>query len=301
MTTLRRLSNCLAPAKLNLFLHVTGRRDDGYHLLQTVFQLLDHGDLLHFTVRDDAIVRRTSAMEGVAEDDDLAVRAARLLQKTITEQSVRAAPGVDIEIDKRLPMGGGLGGGSSDAATTLLALNHLWNAGLSRTALMALGLQLGADVPFFLFGRNAFAEGVGEILTAIDTPACWYLVIEPGVMVPTAAIFGSTNLTRNTKAVRIADFSEAPSGFGKNDLQAVATALHAPVADAIEWLARSAPRGGARMTGSGACVFCAFPSEEEAETALAAARHHLEARHLPWKAWKAEALMQHPLGYLQQS
>jgi 4-diphosphocytidyl-2-C-methyl-D-erythritol kinase len=293
----RSLRDCPAPAKLNLFLHVTGRRADGYHLLQTVFQLVDHGDLLHFTLRADGAVRRITPLDGVAEDDDLTVRAARLLQATIAQRDGRSTPGADIAIDKRLPMGGGLGGGSSDAATTLMALNHLWDGGLSRAALMELGLHLGADVPFFIFGENAFAEGVGEALTAVDTPRCWYVVIEPGVMVPTAAIFGATHLTRDTKPVRIADFSRAPIGFGKNDLQQVVTALHAPVAEAIAWLGQF---GQARMTGSGACVFCAFADEQQAEVALAATLAH---RSSPpkWKAWKAEALMQHPLAYLQQS
>ena len=295
--TSRSLANCPAPAKLNLFLHVTGRRADGYHLLQTVFQLIDHGDLLHFRLRDDGAIHRVSALVGVAEDDDLTVRAARLLQATAVARSANAAPGVDITIDKRLPMGGGLGGGSSDAATTLMALNHLWHVGLSRTELMALGLQLGADVPFFLFGENAFAEGVGEVLTALDTRACWYVVIEPGVSVPTAAIFGATHLTRNTKPVRIADFSRAPIGFGKNDLQQVATALHAPISEAIAWLGQF---GDARMTGSGGCVFCAFANEQQAEIALAATLAHGGSLR-KWKAWKAEALMQHPLAYLQQS
>jgi 4-diphosphocytidyl-2-C-methyl-D-erythritol kinase len=312
--------NCLAPAKLNLFLHVTGRRADGYHLLQTVFQMVDHGDLLHFTLRDDGQVRRVNDIAGVAEDTDLCVRAARLLQATIAgrngsgggsgSDSIRnnsgttgttgtsATIGADITLDKRLPLGGGLGGGSSDAATTLLALNHLWNAGLDRTELLALGLQLGADVPFFLFGQTAFAEGIGEALTAVRLPPCWYVVIEPGVMVPTAAIFNSPHLTRNTKPVRIADFSGAPFGFGKNDLQDVAVALHAPIADAIAWLGQF---GDARMTGSGACVFCPFHTSAQAEAALVATQRHIADDALAWKAWTAAALMQHPLAYLPQS
>ena len=294
----RSLVNCPAPAKLNLFLHVTGRRADGYHLLQTVFQLLDYGDVLHFTMRDDGIVRRVSTLEGVSEEDDLTVRAARLLQAAIKEHTGRPAPGADIDVDKHLPLGGGLGGGSSDAATTLMALNHLWNGGLSREALMALGLQLGADVPFFIFGCNAFAEGIGEVLAAVDTPASWYVVLEPGVIVPTAEIFGATGLTRNTKPVRIADFSRAPAGFGKNDLQEVASALHAPIAEAIAWLAQF---GNARMTGSGG-----FGNEQQADAALAATVAKILAATpdkaaATWKAWKAEALVQHPLAYLQQS
>ena len=303
--------NCPAPAKLNLFLHVTGRRADGYHLLQTMFQMVDHGDLLHFTLRDDGQIRRVNDIAGVAEDTDLCVRAARLLQTTIGARNAtsgsgntsisnsNSAPlGVDITLDKRLPLGGGLGGGSSDAATTLLALNHLWNAGLDRAALLALGLQLGADVPFFLFGQTAFAEGIGEALTAVTLPPCWYVVIEPGVVVPTAAIFNSPHLTRNTKPVRIADFSGAPFGFGKNDLQDVAVALHAPIADAIAWLGQF---GDARMTGSGACVFCPFHTSAQAEAALVATQRHIADGGLAWKAWTAAALMQHPLAYLPQS
>ncbi|MFC3108543.1 4-(cytidine 5'-diphospho)-2-C-methyl-D-erythritol kinase [Undibacterium arcticum] len=279
----RTLDNCPAPAKLNLFLHVTGRRPDGYHLLQTVFQLIDHGDLLHFQVRDDGVIRRSTEIAGVPEQSDLIVRAARLLQT-----HGKIAAGADIAIEKRLPMGGGLGGGSSDAATTLIALNHLWQAGLTRAQLMALGLQLGADVPFFIFGQNAFAEGVGEDLAAVETPDCWYLVIEPGVAVPTATIFCAESLTRDTKVVKIADFSSRPIGFGKNDLQVVASQLFPPVAAAIEWLKAY---GDARMTGSGACVFCAFADEQAVDAVL---------NQVPgiWQAWKAKALTRHPLAHL---
>lgn len=288
---LASLNNCPAPAKLNLFLHVNGRRDDGYHLLQTVFQLVDHGDTLHFQLRADTLIRRSSVLPGVPEQHDLVVRAALLLQADVLRRSGRLPPGVDIAIDKRLPMGGGLGGGSSDAATTLLALNRLWQAGLTRDELMALGLPLGADIPFFIFGETAFAEGVGEALRPVATPACWYLVIEPGVAVPTADIFRAEDLTRTTKAVKIADFSShvaqfhSAAGFGQNDLQQVASRLFGPVAQAIEWLGR---HGDARMTGSGACVFCAFSSAEEADAVL---------KLVPdiWTAWKAVALHQHPL------
>ena len=293
----RSLTGCAAPEKLNLFLHVTGRRDDGYHLLQTVFQLIDHGDTLDFYLRDDQRITRVTDLDGVAPEDDLTVRAARLLQATIAERTGQAVPGADIAITKRLPMGGGLGGGSSDAATTLMALNHLWGDLLTTDQLMALGLQLGADVPFFLFGRNAFAEGIGEELVAVDTPGVWYVVIEPGVMVPTGAIFVSTDLTRNTKPVKIADFSRAPIGFGRNDLQKVATALFAPVAEAVAWLRQF---GDARMTGSGACVFCAFAHEHQADATIAALAA-VPGRSKSWKAWKARALTQHPMLYLQHS
>jgi 4-diphosphocytidyl-2-C-methyl-D-erythritol kinase len=283
----RTLNNCPAPAKLNLFLHVTGRRADGYHLLQTAFQLLDRGDTLHFSVRDDGTVRRTTDVPGVAEADDLIVRAARLLQA-----ATGTSLGADIGIDKLLPMGGGLGGGSSDAATALIALNHLWETQLDRRALMRLGVQLGADVPFFIFGTNAFAEGIGEELTRISTPKLWYIVIEPGIAAPTAAIFSDPELTRDTKVVRITDFPEATNQFGKNDLQVVATKLFPPIDEALQWLRQY---GDARMTGSGACVFCAFSEEHEADEVLHVFRNTGRSS---WKAWKAQAIEHHPLSYL---
>lgn len=285
-----KLHGCPAPAKLNLFLHVTGRRADGYHLLQSVFQLIGRGDVLDFDLRADGAIRRTNEVAGVPEDQDLIVRALRLLQ---AEHAKRhgVMPGIDVAVDKRLPMGGGLGGGSSDAATALMVANALWRTGMSRAELMALALPLGADIPFFIFGENAFAEGVGEDLQGVATPDCWYVVIEPGVSVPTAAIFSSERLTRNTKPVRIADFSRHlssrtdMSGFGKNDLQPVASSLFAPVAEAIAWLGQF---GDARMTGSGACVFCAFSSASEADAVL---------QKMPpiWTVWKAPALAHHPL------
>jgi 4-diphosphocytidyl-2-C-methyl-D-erythritol kinase len=292
----RSLHDCLAPAKLNLFLHVNGRRADGYHLLQTVFQLVDHGDTLHFDLRDDGLIRRSTDMPGVPQEHDLVVRALRLLAAEFERRHGRPPPGVDVAIDKRLPMGGGLGGGSSDAATALIAVNHLWQAGLDRAALMALGLPLGADIPFFIFGRNAFAEGVGEQMQPVATPDCWYVVIEPGVAVPTSAIFCSEDLTRDTKPVKITDFSRHlmietdHKGFGKNDLQSVATGLFPPVAEAVEWLEAF---GDARMTGSGACVFCAFSSEPEAEAVLARVPRR-------WGAWKAKSLQYHPMNALLQ-
>lgn len=293
------LNNCPAPAKLNLFLHVTGRRPDGYHLLQTAFQLLDHGDLLHFEARDDGAIRRTSELSGVPQASDLVIRAAQLLKSAARNKPAAAQLGADIAIEKRLPMGGGLGGGSSDAATTLIALNHLWQTGLTRAELMALGLQLGADVPFFVFGQNAFAEGVGEALAPVTTPACWYVVIEPGVSAPTAAIFSDPELTRNSKPVRISDFSKASIGFGKNDLQVVATRLFPPISQAVEWLSQY---GDARMTGSGACVFCAFSHEHQADEVLQAVQMReigsREPESTQWKAWKARAIERHPLSHL---
>jgi 4-diphosphocytidyl-2-C-methyl-D-erythritol kinase len=282
--------NWPAPAKLNLFLHVTGRRADGYHLLQTVFQLIDHGDTLRFALRADGAIRRSTPFPGVPEESDLCVRAARLLQTAASARGRRLA-GADIALDKRLPQGGGLGGGSSDAATTLIGLNHLWQTGFQRTELMALGLQLGADVPFFLCGGNAFAEGIGESLQVLPTPARWFVVIEPGVSIPTAAIFTATELTRDSKPVKISDFSRSPESFWKNDLEAVAVQRFPVVAEAIQWLSA---HGNARMTGSGACVFCPFEDEQQADRVL---------KQVPprWKAWKAEGLQRHPLAHWLQA
>ncbi|KIG02290.1 4-(cytidine 5'-diphospho)-2-C-methyl-D-erythritol kinase [Caballeronia concitans] len=287
MSSTDSIRDCLAPAKLNLFLHITGRRPDGYHALQTVFQLLDWGDVLHFTRRDDGIVTRVTDVPGVAQDDDLVVRAARLLQ-----QHTGSRYGVQIEIDKRLPMGAGLGGGSSDAATTLLALNRLWGVDLSRETLQNLALQLGADVPFFVFGQNAFAEGVGEALQAVELPKRFFLVVTPNVHVPTAAIFSEKALTRDTEVVKITDFlaqqrsdTNWPDSFGRNDMQAVVAGKYAEVAKVLEWFSNLAP---ARMTGSGASVFAAFPSRAEAEMAQA----KLPAS---WKSVVTGSLDSHPL------
>ena len=293
---LSSLHGCPAPAKLNLFLHVTGRRPDGYHLLQSVFQLIDKSDTLDFDLRADEHIVRVNDVPGVPEEQDLIVRALRALQAEFQRRHGRLPPGISVRIDKRLPMGGGLGGGSSDAATALMAANHLWQAGLSDAELMAIGLPLGADIPFFLFGETAFAEGVGEALQAVPGPDCWYVVIEPGVFVPTAAIFTAPDLTRSTKAVRIADFlghlaeSKDSAGFGKNDLQDVAVRLFPPVAEAVEWLSG---HGAARMTGSGACVFSAFSTEQEAEQVL----KQVPAK---WTAWKASSLTKHPMKSLLQ-
>lgn len=278
------LHGCPAPAKLNLFLHVVGRRSDGYHLLQSVFQLIDLCDVLHFDLRPDQHIIRLTKVSGVPEEDDLIVRAARLLQDKACARGL-ALRGVEIRIDKQIPMGGGLGGGSSDAATALMALNQLWQLGMSRSELMALGLTLGADVPFFLLGQNAFVEGIGEQLLPLDTPDSWFVVIHPGVSVPTPVIFGSPELTRDSKAVRIADFSKSPFGFGKNDLQVIAARMFPAVADALDWLSQ---HGEARMTGSGACVFCRFDSEPRAKAAL-------QALPSDWRGWVVKSLPRHPL------
>ncbi|NMG34726.1 4-(cytidine 5'-diphospho)-2-C-methyl-D-erythritol kinase [Azoarcus sp. TTM-91] len=272
-----RLTGCLAPAKLNLFLHVVGRRADGYHLLQTAFRMLDWGDTLDFALRTDGLIRRSNDLEGVPAEQDLVIRAARRLQ-----EATGCRLGADITVHKVLPMGGGLGGGSSDAATTLLALNQLWNTRLSRQALQDIGLALGADVPFFVYGRDAFAEGVGEHFQPLQlAPAC-YVVIFPGVHISTVDIFSSKELTRNTDPIKIADFAASST---RNDLQPVACSHYPEVERAIEWLEQFSP---ARMTGSGACVFAEVASEDEAKRIVSECP-------ASWKAWQAKSLAKHPL------
>ncbi len=266
-----------APAKLNLFLHVVGRRADGYHLLQTVFRFVDHGDRLSFSPRADGRVVLAAPLPGVPPESDLCVRAARLLQA-----ESGCSQGVEIRLEKRLPMGGGLGGGSSDAATVLLALNHLWRLRLSRRRLQDIGLALGADVPVFIFGRNAFAEGVGEALQPVELPPAWYIVLEPPVAVPTAAIFTAPELRRDTPALNAAEWTP---GLGHNDLQAVACSRFPVVAEYLDWLSGFA---AARMSGSGACVFAEFAERDAADAVL---------RHLPtgMRGWSAAGLDAHPL------
>ncbi|CAH2798397.1 MAG: 4-diphosphocytidyl-2-C-methyl-D-erythritol kinase (EC [uncultured Paraburkholderia sp.] len=281
------LRDCLAPAKLNLFLHITGRRPDGYHTLQTVFQLLDWGDTLHFTRRDDGLITCSTEIADVPPEHDLTVRTATLLKA-----HTGSTQGVDIEIEKRLPMGAGLGGGSSDAATTLLALNRLWKLDLPRLELQELALRLGADVPFFVFGKNAFAQGVGEALDVVLLPPRYFLIVTPRVHVPTAAIFSEKALTRNSEALIITGFpaelscnTDWPESFGRNDMQAVVVGKYAEVAQVLRWFENVAP---ARMSGSGASVFAAFRSKAEAEAAQAK---------LPgeWNSAVAAGLDQHPL------
>jgi 4-diphosphocytidyl-2-C-methyl-D-erythritol kinase len=242
-----------APGKLNLFLHVVGRRADGYHLLQTVFRLIERADEVRLRVRDDGRICRVNDIPGIEPDADLCVRAARALQT-----HTRCRLGVDILLEKRLPVGGGVGGGSSDAASTLIGLNRLWHLGLTQSELLALAARLGADVPVFVFGRNAFAEGVGERLQAIELPSAWYLVLAPQVAVSTAEIFSAPELTRNTNAIKMATFSV---GQGRNDLEPVVCRRYPEVARHLAWLRQF---GQAAMTGSGACVFSAFDSESEA-------------------------------------
>lgn len=274
---------CAAPAKLNLFLHVVGRRPDGYHLLQTLFRFIDLQDTLHFTLREDGVVHRSTAVEGVEEDQDLCVRAARLLQ-----QETGCKLGADIAVEKRIPMGGGLGGGSSDAATTLVALNRLWQLGLSRERLMQLGLRLGADVPVFVFGENAFAEGVGERLQAFPLQDAWYVVLFPPVHVPTAKIFTHPQLTRDSVSITMRALSELMLRDRRklrNDLQSVVCGLYPEVARHMAWLSGF---GEAMMTGSGACVFAEFASRDQAEAVM---------KQLPqdMRGVVAQGLVKHPL------
>jgi len=246
-----------APAKLNLMLRITGRREDGYHLLQSVFQFLDYGDRLRLLRRDDASIHRVGLLPGVPEADDLVVRAARLLQA-----AARVDLGVDIQLEKRLPMGGGLGGGSSDAATTLVVLNRLWGIGYSMDRLARLGLRLGADVPVFVRGFAAWAEGVGEFLTPVELPQPWYLVVTPPCHVATAEIFCDPDLTRDSPPITIRDFL---AGSAINDCVSVVCRRFPEVAGAMAWLAQFAQP---RLTGTGGCVFAEFAREDAAREVL---------------------------------
>ncbi len=248
-----------APAKINLFLHVIGRRADGYHLLQTAFQFLDLHDTLHFTPREDGRVCRRGGLACVPQDQDLVVRAAQRLR-----QASGCRAGVDIELHKRIPEGGGLGGGSSDAATTLVALNALWALGLEPPALQAIGLELGADVPVFVHGHAAWAEGVGEVLAPIEPAERWALLVHPQCHVSTAEVFQDAELTRATPAITMRDFL---AGTGHNDCDPVVRRRYRPVAEALDWLSEHAT---ARITGTGACVFALFESR--------AAAAHIAAR-----------------------
>lgn len=319
MTELRDVP---APAKLNLFLHVVGRREDGYHLLQTVFRFVDLADILHFHRRNDGRIRRLTEIPGVPEADCLTVRAAQALQR-----ATGASWGVDIELEKRIPSGGGLGGGSSDAATVLLALNRLWGCGLSRRDLLSLALPLGADVPVFVFGQNAFAEGVGEALQAVQLPQRWYVVIQPQASVPTGAVFADPELTRDTPAVIITDFSspvgilqskssenddmgmkmafDAGAAFGRNDLEPVVFKRYSQVAQARQVAMQSIqqagiePHSGVRMSGSGACLFIECVSRQHAlliKAKIAATIRFSDAATSAIKAVTVcEGLDQHPL------
>lgn len=264
-----------APAKLNLFLHVLGRRDDGYHLLQTVYQLLDWGDRVELEVRPDGLIDRRSGPAGVPAEQDLAVRAARLLQA-----DSGTGQGASLAIGKQIPAGAGLGGGSSDAATVLLGLNRLWQLDYSLDRLARLGLRLGADVPVFVAGRSAFAEGIGERLQPLDLPERWFVVVWPEVSASTAEIFQAPELTRNTPALTMATLAGLET---RNDLEPVALRRWPPIAAARAWLSA---HGAARMSGSGASVFVEAADEQAARAIVAGS---------PWPAWAARGVAVSPL------
>jgi len=267
----------LSPAKLNLFLHITGQRADGYHTLQTLFQLLDYGDKMHFASNSSGKCVLDTPISNIPDDENLIIRAANALQ-----QASQTTQGANISIDKTLPMGGGLGGGSSNAATTLIALNHLWQTGLSREALAAIGIGLGADVPVFVHAHTAWAEGVGEILTPITLAEQWFVVIKPDCHVCTATIFSHQQLTRDTDAITVAAFLDQG---GRNDCEAIVSEHYPEVANALDWLRKH--HSNAALTGTGACVFARFDNEVEAENLAA---------NLPndWEHFVAKGINQSP-------
>jgi len=267
-----------APAKLNLFLHVTGRRDDGYHLLETLFVALDFGDTITLTNRADGVIRRVGDDFGVPAQNDLTLLAASALQR-----ASGCTCGVDISIAKRIPMGGGLGGGSSDAASVLLALNRLWELAMTRAELVDIGVALGADVPFFLGGAPALAHGIGERLTPVSIPSFWVGVLVPAQPASTAEVFAGAELTAHGAAAKIPVFSE---GYGRNDLQLPAIARYPGIGSALEAL--SAHSADARMTGSGSCVFAPFDTEAQAREAISRRPHAMQG-------FVARTLARHPL------
>lgn len=271
-----------APAKLNLFLHLIGRRQDGYHLLQSVFQLLDYGDTLRFGMRADGRIRRCTELAGVNQAEDLSVKAAELLQR-----SCNVPWGADVYLAKRLPMGGGLGGGSSDAATTLVALNYLWECDLPTERLMSLGLKLGADVPVFIFGQSSWAEGIGERLQLLKLPERWYVVVKPTVEIATASVFSATELTRNCPPITIEDFF---SGRCVNVFEPIVRQHYPEVGRALDWLNQYTQDEfeGARLTGTGSCVYMACDTQEWAQRVL---------RDVPqeWGGFIAKGLNESPL------
>jgi len=275
-----------APAKLNLFLHITGRREDGYHNLQTLFQFLDYSDQLEFAVRRDGRIQRLTAIANVEAEHDLTVRAARLLQ-----QHTGCKLGVDISIQKNLPMGGGLGGGSSNAATTLIALNYLWRLNLPQTRLIELAPTLGADVPVFVYGRSAWAEGIGEQLQAVDIAELWYVVIFPGVTVSTAELFADPELTRDARPIKIRDYF---AGGARNVFEPIARRRFPAVNSAYEWLSQQVVNqpNPPMMTGTGSCIFASF-----AEESTAAEVAQKASRELPddWQVFYARACNESPL------
>lgn len=282
-----------APAKINLFLHIIGRRQDGYHQLQTLFQFLDLQDDLWFEIREDDVIQRCTEIKSVPQEEDLIIRAARRLRDAARSKAILVLDqkelGVDIHIDKRLPMGGGIGGGSSNAATTLVALNKLWGLNFTSQELAEVGIQLGADIPVFIYGQSAWAEGVGEILQPFTPEMPWYLLVHPGVHISTATIFSHKELTRDTTPIKMHTFV---AGDGHNDCESVVRECYPEVDQVFEWFGSQGLGHGmdkhARLTGTGACVFCPYGSEKDAEKA---------ARELPdeWSAYVAKGLNCSPL------
>jgi len=270
-----------APAKINLFLHITGQRDDGYHLLQTAFQFLDYGDVLQFEIQDNPSIVLSPSLDGVDDNDNLIIRAARTLQN-----AANIKQGVNITIEKRLPMGGGLGGGSSNAATTLVALNQLWQCHLSKSKLAQLGLTLGADVPIFIHGEAAWAEGIGEQLSPISPSEPWYAVLVPDCHVSTSEVFSSQELTRDCEPITISRFL---SGEGRNICEDVVTKHYPQVSEALSWLSQY---GKARMTGTGACIFASFDSRVQAQQVITAKPAH-------WQGFVAKGCNRSPLSTIR--
>ncbi|MCS2608926.1 4-(cytidine 5'-diphospho)-2-C-methyl-D-erythritol kinase [Halomonas dongshanensis] len=269
-----------APAKLNRMLHVVGRRADGYHELQTLFQLIDLADTLTLTRRDDGVIELLTPVAGVAHADNLVVRAAKRLQA-----HTGCRYGASIALDKKLPMGGGLGGGSSNAATVLVGLNALWSLDLPLTTLAELGLALGADVPVFVHGRSAWAEGVGERLTPVTLDTPWFVVVHPGVSVSTPAIFQAPELTRDTRPISMARALQGGAPTWRNDCEASVRDRHPPIAEALDWLAQHAP---SQLTGTGACVFAVFDTQADAHAVADMAR-------VKWPSWVTRGINTSPL------
>ena len=266
-----------APAKLNLFLHITGKREDGYHNLQTIFQILDYSDEVTLSLRQDGLINRTSGLSDVPPEQDLIVKAAQALK-----DHTGTSYGANVGVEKRLPVGGGIGGGSSDAATTLLGLNAMWQCDLNKTDLLAIAATLGADVPVFVNGYSAWAEGIGEQLTVLNLPELWYLVIHPGVFISTAKLFSSEVLTRDKAILRIRDFPDADN---ENVFESVVRKTHSEVDKSLNWLSNYS---AARMTGTGSCLFASFESRQEAEDVL---------KQVPveWSAFIAKAVNKSPV------
>ena len=276
-----------SPAKLNLFLYITGQRADGYHTLQTLFQFLDYGDTISIELRDDGDIRLLTPVEGVEHEDNLIVRAARLLMKTAADSGrLPTGSGANISIDKRLPMGGGLGGGSSNAATTLIVLNQLWECGLNQEQLADYGVKLGADVPIFIYGKNAWAEGIGEHLSFIDLDQKQFIILKPDCFISTQLLFSQKTLTRDSKTTKFCAYQLEPSNFG-NNFEPLARQLYPEVEEAMQYLDQF---GQAKLTGTGACVFTEVTNEMNIDEIL---------KHSPCKSYLVNSLKESPLNHFK--